>query len=98
MMNVENMRLVVDVLESTKEPPALTEIAARRWSDEPHPLSYVRSSTTFIFTFHQGDQKRILRLQHSADTTVERSGVAVGDAQATRRRNGLSSGVDRNAI
>ena len=94
MMNVENMRLVVDVLESTKEPPALTEIAARRWSDEPHPLSYGEEQ----YHFHLHDQKRILRLQHSADTTVERSGVAVGDAQATRRRNGLSSGVDRNTI
>ena len=72
MMNVENMRLVVDVLESTKKLPALTEIAARRWSPEPDPLSYVRSSTTFIFTFFQGDQKRILRLQHSEDTTLER--------------------------
>lgn len=72
MMNVENMRLVVDVLESTKACPAWAEIAARRWSPEPQPLSYVRSSTTFIFTFYQGDQKRILRLQHSADTTLER--------------------------
>ena len=71
MMNVENMRLVVDVLESTKACPAWAEIAARRWSPEPQPLSYVRSSTTFIFTFYQGDQKRILRLQHSADTTLE---------------------------
>ena len=32
----------------------------------------MRSSATFIFTFYQGEQKRILRLQHSADTTLER--------------------------
>ena len=33
----------------------------------------MRSSTTFVFTFNQSDQKRILRLQHSTDTTLEQT-------------------------
>lgn len=72
MMKVSNMRLIVDPLETKKELPEVTQIAAQRWTSDPNPVSYIRSSTTFAFIFHREGQNTILRMQHSSDTSQDR--------------------------
>ena len=43
-----------------------------RWSADPDPVSYIRSSTTFVLAFNQDGRELILRLQHSSDSTEVR--------------------------
>jgi Ser/Thr protein kinase RdoA (MazF antagonist) len=64
MMNVQTMRLIVDVLHTGAMPGAAQE-AMRLWNGES--LAYVRSSANHIFRFSQNGRPRYLRLSHGTE-------------------------------
>lgn len=66
MMDVQLMRLIVDVID-TGSMPAIAKAAADCWNGEG--VEYVRSSANHMFRFWQEGQLRYLRLSHASERT-----------------------------